>query len=174
MTWLLRSPFSGIIDGAVMLLSIRGRRTGTVYTLPVEYAQHDRDIWVMAGDHDRKAWWRNLLDESPVRVRIRGQDLEATATSYKPGTAPAVVADGLRIYLRRFPAFGRRSGAVDRHGNIDDARLLELAASTVIVRFELATATSTSPDWPSRELSHPPIVGTTTEASAAKIGSGPA
>ena len=38
-TWLLGSPFAGILDGSVLLLAVRGRRTGTQYTLPVKYAQ---------------------------------------------------------------------------------------------------------------------------------------
>ena len=45
MAWLLRSPFSGILDGSLMLITVRGRRTGIEYTLPVQYATDGQAIW---------------------------------------------------------------------------------------------------------------------------------
>jgi hypothetical protein len=43
--------------------------------------------------------------------------------------------EGLRAYLRRFPSMARRSGITGPDGTIDQGRLREFAARTVIVRI---------------------------------------
>lgn len=134
-TWLLGSPFAGILDGSVLLLAVRGRRTGTQYTLPVQYAQDGEAIWVVAGNHEHKRWWRNLLVAAPVGLRLRGRDLPATAQAFSGLTAPSLVEDGLVTYLRRFPTLGRRTGVLDRDGGIRQDRLHELAERVVVVRI---------------------------------------
>ena len=141
MTWVLRSPFSDLADGAVMLITVRGRRTGTEYTLPVQYAQNAGIIWVFPAHHERKTGWRNLASESSVTLHLRGHDLAAMAQSFSGKAAPAVVEEGLRVYLQRFDAIGRRMGAVRRDGSIDEPMLGEMAKTSVIVRIELPGTT---------------------------------
>ena len=136
MTWVLRSPFADLADAAVMLITVRGRRSGTDYTLPVQYAESDGVIWVFPAHHEGKTWWRNLADESPVALRLRGRDLAARAQAFSGGSAPAVVEEGLRVYLQRFRAFGRRSGTMTRQGAVDEQRLEEMARTSVMVRVE--------------------------------------
>lgn len=111
MTWLLRSPFSGLLDGSVMLLTVRGRRTGTEDTLPVQYAEEGGTIWVLPGHHERKRWWRNLLDESPVRLRLRGHEFDAVAQAFSGRANPSLAEDALAAYVRRFRAVGAGSGS---------------------------------------------------------------
>ena len=135
MTWLLRSPFSGLIDGSVMLITLRGRRTGTQYTLPVQYVEEGGTIWVFPGHHERKTWWRNLVGTSPVGLRFRGQDLAGTAEAFSGRDDPSVVEEGLADYVRRSPAVGRRFGVLDKGGAIDGVRLRETAKSIVMVRI---------------------------------------
>lgn len=116
-----------------MLITVRGRRSATEYTLPVQYAEADGRIWVMPGHADRKTWWRNLLTESEVKLHVRGHEVHATAQAFSGETSPSVVEEGLVAYLGRFPAVGRRSGAVRKTGEIDDSLLREMAKGTVIV-----------------------------------------
>lgn len=135
MTWLLRSPFADLVDRSVMLLTVRGRRTGNEYTFPVQYAQNDGTIWVLAGHHEGKTWWRNLASESPVRLHVCGQDLAARARSFSVADAPSVVQDGLRAYVRRFGALGRRTKILAEDGALDERRLAEVAKNSVVVRI---------------------------------------
>ena len=118
MTWLVRSPFSRLVDRSPMLITVRGRRSGAEYTLPVQYAEADGRIWVMPGHADAKSWWRNLLTESDVNLDLRGRDVHATAQAFSGESAPSVVEEGLVAYFGRFPAVGRRSGAVGKTGII--------------------------------------------------------
>lgn len=134
MTWLVRSPFSRAVDRSLMLITVRGRRSGTPYTLPVQYAEAGGAIWVLPGHADTKTWWRNLLAGSEVELHLRGQEVHATAQAFSGDTSPSVVEEGLATYFGRFPAVGRRSGVSDKAGEIDQARLTEMAKDTIIVR----------------------------------------
>ena len=77
--WLLRSSFSGLLERSLLLLDVHGRRTGRHYRLPVQYAQAGPVIWVLPAGHERKRWWRNLLQEQPVQLWLGGQQLSGRA-----------------------------------------------------------------------------------------------
>lgn len=134
MTSLLGSPFAGLLDGSVMLITVRGRRTGSAYTLPVQYARDGEAIWVLAGHSERKTWRRNLITEAPAEIRILGHDVAATGQALSGGTAPSPVEEGLGCYVHRFPAVGRRSGAL-KGRVVSEERLRELAKSNAMVRI---------------------------------------
>lgn len=92
-------------------------------------------IWVLPAGHERKTWWRNLLQERPVQLWLRGRQLSGRAWAVNRATDVRLALDGLRVYLRRFPSMARRSGITGSDGTIDQGRLRELAARTVIVRI---------------------------------------
>ena len=130
--WLLRSPFSGLLDGSLMLVTVRGRRTGAEYTIPVQYATDGKAIWVLPAHHERKTWWRNLTQERRVVLRLRGRDVTATARAFSGDADPAEVAHGLMVYAGRFPGMARRLGIAGKGDST--ARLHSLAKRMVMVR----------------------------------------
>ena len=133
---ILRSPVSGTLDASLLLLTLRGRRSGRELEFPVQYAAADGAIWVWPGHPERKNWWRNLSVEAPLRIRLRGHELEATGRAISGAVEPAQVEEGLRAYLRRFPS-AARGLALDRPGRrIDDAELREAAKRAVLVRID--------------------------------------
>jgi membrane protease YdiL (CAAX protease family) len=134
MTWLLRSPFSSLVDRSIMLITVRGRRSGVRYTLPLQYASGGDCIWVFPGHADRKTWWRNLLVGSAVELHLRGRNVQATAQAFVGETSPSVVEEGFAAYIRRFPTVARRSGVADRTGVVDEALIAEVAKGIVMVR----------------------------------------
>jgi membrane protease YdiL (CAAX protease family) len=133
--WLLRSSFSGLLERSVLLLDVRGRRSGRHYRLPVQYARAGPVIWVLPVGHERKTWWRNLLQERPVGLWLRGQQLSGRAWAVNGATDLTLALEGLRAYLRRFPSMARRLELAGPDNAIDQDRLRELAARTVIVRI---------------------------------------
>lgn len=137
-TWLLRSPFSGLLDGSLILITVRGRRTGAEHTLPVQYASDGEAIWVLPAQHEHKTWWRNLVHEASVGLRLGGHDLVARAQAFSGEDAPALVEEGLQVYVRRFPAVARRFGLAKSGGSVDQGRLRDLAKRTVMVRVSLS------------------------------------
>jgi F420H(2)-dependent quinone reductase len=68
--------------GQVLMLSHRGRRSGTSYTTPVAYARDGEDYVVAAsnGGIDREPqWWQNLQAEPRTMVEVRGRRVEVVA-----------------------------------------------------------------------------------------------
>lgn len=132
----LRSPVHGLLSGALMLLTFRGRRSGRSYTVPVQYAREGSTVIVYAGGSAEKTWWRNLAGGAEVTLRIKGHDLRGHAVAVMDDRE--AVADGLRIWLRRFPSSARRLGvARDPDGRPDPQDLARAAERIVIVRVEL-------------------------------------
>lgn len=129
---LLRSPLSRLVDGGLMLLTVTGRRTGRTFTFPVQYVADGRALWVYAGGGDAKIWWRNLVGGADVEVLLRRRVYPATAIALTQAEAPELVEEGLRRYVDRFPATGRRLGI----GSGDRLVFEQTAANTVIVRIE--------------------------------------
>jgi membrane protease YdiL (CAAX protease family) len=107
---LLRSPLAGAVDSSLLLLSVRGRRSGRAITLPVQYAAGDDAIWVWPAHPEAKTWWRNLTLAAPVRLRLLGQDLDAAAQALEGDQQPAEVERGLRAWAARFPRAAASSG----------------------------------------------------------------
>jgi deazaflavin-dependent oxidoreductase (nitroreductase family) len=129
---LLRSPLSRLVDGGLMLLTVTGRRTGRTYSFPVQYVEDGRVLWVCAGHGDAKTWWRNLVGGADVEVRLRRRVYPATAIALTQADASELAEQGLRLYVDRFPATGRRLGIVSG----DRSAFGQMAARTVMVRIE--------------------------------------
>lgn len=123
---LLRSPLHRLLSGSLMLLTVRGRRSGEPHTFPVQYAREGDVVYVYPGEHERKVWWRNLVEPAPVRLRIAGTELKGVGRALRAGEDPEAVAAGSAAYLRRFP---RLANAVD---------------GELIVRIELSAAVAAS------------------------------
>jgi len=85
---LLRSPLHRLLSGGLMLISVTGRRSGRTYTTPVQYVRANEDLYVIT--RRGRGWWRNVGRETPVRLRLAGRTLDATA-SIVPGEEMAGV-----------------------------------------------------------------------------------
>ncbi len=67
----------------LLLLTVPGRRTGAVYTVPVVYFDYDGKHLVvgtgMGGSKQTPQWFRNLTAGGAARIRIRDQDHDVDA-----------------------------------------------------------------------------------------------
>jgi hypothetical protein len=82
---LLRSQLHPLVSRRLALITVTGRRTGREHTLPVAYQESAGSLTIPVMWPERKLWWRNLRDEAPVRLRLRGAD--------RTGRAHAVLDD---------------------------------------------------------------------------------
>jgi len=103
---LLRSPAHRLLSGSLVLIRVRGRRTGTLRTFPVMYAREGDSLWVVCGEADRKSWWRNLQEPAPVGLRLRGKEYRARGRAILGRREPAIATGGLAAWVRRFPKAG--------------------------------------------------------------------
>lgn len=80
---LLNSPLHFLASGKVMLITFTGRKTGQLYTTPVEYRQDGNVLYVFT--HKDHVWWKNFQDGALVTLRLRGYDVKAVATIPRVG-----------------------------------------------------------------------------------------
>ncbi|MBK9125455.1 MAG: hypothetical protein IPM16_20350 [Chloroflexi bacterium] len=76
---ILRSPLHGLLSNRLVLLTIRGRKSGELYTFPVEYKQDLGHIVIIT--HAERVWWRNLEGGADLTVHLRGEDIHAVGTA---------------------------------------------------------------------------------------------
>ena len=97
-TVVLRSPLHRLLSGSLLLVSFRGRRSGQEHSRPVMFAGDERGLIIFVGHAEQKVWWRNLTERAPVRVRLRGLELEGYGEVVKQDAALT------GRYLARFPS----------------------------------------------------------------------
>lgn len=69
---LLNSAFGLLIGGRLCALRYHSRHGGEPVEFPVQYARDGDRLLVVAGQADRKSWWRHFLATAPVEVRLPG------------------------------------------------------------------------------------------------------
>ena len=75
----LPSPMHRLLSGTAVLLRYRGRKSGQLYTIPVQYARTDGELLLFVMGTARKQWWRKLRARPEVDVLLRGVWRRATA-----------------------------------------------------------------------------------------------
>jgi len=138
---ILRSPIHGMLSRRVMLLTVRGRRTGTWYTVPVGYVRQDGALDVLVGNRQAKAWWRNLEGGAPVELVLRGRAVPARAEALTFERD----ARSFTFALRNYVAKNRRGARAVGIRDVEDLAGLRSAASNVaMVKVRLTAPTSDS------------------------------
>jgi len=102
MLWLLRSPLHPLLSGSTMSITYTGRKSGMVYTLPVNYVRVG-DV-LLTTSLSKRTWWRNLRGGAAVNLRLRGKELPARAEVFEDLTS---VVQGLAEIVRAKPAWAR-------------------------------------------------------------------
>jgi deazaflavin-dependent oxidoreductase (nitroreductase family) len=75
------------IGGAMVLLRIRGRKSGVVRETPLNYLVAEGSIWVLAGFGPQSEWYRNLVADRRVEAVLPGRLVVGAATEVR---SPAV------------------------------------------------------------------------------------
>lgn len=91
MIWLLRSPLHALVSGRIMLISVKGRKSGRVYLTPVDYGRDGGAV--LAVSSAKYAWWKNLSAGGTADLLVAGRPLSGPA---EVSQDPAVVLATLR------------------------------------------------------------------------------
>lgn len=136
--------FATPIGGYVLLLRVRGRRSGRMIDVPLSYYVAEGAPWVCAGFGPATQWYRNIRVEPRVEVILPGRTFAATAEEVLD---PAVRA-------RIMPALVRAVGLPGALGGVDplhdsDERILEAYAWVPLIRLRpIGDPIVASPDDP--------------------------
>jgi deazaflavin-dependent oxidoreductase (nitroreductase family) len=106
MRFLYRSGLGPVVGRLVLLLTTKGRKSGLPRTTPLQYEELDGAIYVGSARGVKADWFRNILANPCVKVRVGSLEFDATA---EPVTDPCRIADFLELRLRRHP---RMVGAI--------------------------------------------------------------
>jgi deazaflavin-dependent oxidoreductase (nitroreductase family) len=136
---ILNSPLHSMLSGRLILVKYTGRKSGKEHSLPVQYAKSHDELVLVAGYHQHKKWWRNLLQQSIVKVCYRGKWFEASAKAFDGDVE--VIAPPLLDYVKRFRASARIRGlTLDSSGGIENPeKLSEEAKKVVMVKIGVVT-----------------------------------
>jgi deazaflavin-dependent oxidoreductase (nitroreductase family) len=139
---LLGSPLHGLLSRDVLLLGYRGRKSGKDFTLPLSYAGGDDRLYLCTRP-GVAAWWHNLRGGAAVQLRLRGRDLDATASVLDPASPEAL--EGLRRFVTRNPRTGEMLYAVGRDvaGKPREEDLKREVVRSVVVRLDVAPSAGT-------------------------------
>jgi len=84
----------------VMLLTTTGRKSGMERVTPLQYEEIEGAIYVASARGVKADWYRNILANPHVTVRVKGRQFAGQAL---PTTDPKRIADFLEIRLQRHP-----------------------------------------------------------------------
>jgi deazaflavin-dependent oxidoreductase (nitroreductase family) len=120
-----------------MLLSFTGRKTGRSYVTPVSYVREGSSLLVPGGG----AWWKNLGNGRPARVRLRGV---WTTVTPELVSEPVALAEIMRRMLAANSAIAMFTGIKPGpHGRPDaDALERERQRGFIVVRLQLVETSS--------------------------------
>jgi deazaflavin-dependent oxidoreductase (nitroreductase family) len=79
MAWLLRSPLHFFVSNAILLLSVTGRKSGAIYTTPVQYRRVGDTVYTFT--NQTRTWWKNLRGGAPVTMIVKGKRVQGTANA---------------------------------------------------------------------------------------------
>jgi deazaflavin-dependent oxidoreductase (nitroreductase family) len=95
-----------LVGRLVLLLTTTGRKSGLPRTTPLQYEEVDGAIYVASARGVKADWFRNLLANPCVGVRLKSRRFTALA---EPVTDPQRIADFLELRLASHP---RMVGAI--------------------------------------------------------------
>ncbi len=133
MSWVLRSPFHGMLSNGMMLITVTGRKTGKKYTTPVGFFREGDELWILTS-RDR-TWWRNLRDGAEVDLLLKREPVTAFAEPELDGKS---VEARLCNYAKRIPMAAKQLGIRMENGvaNVED--IARVAKERLFVKVKLA------------------------------------
>jgi deazaflavin-dependent oxidoreductase (nitroreductase family) len=130
---ILSSPLHSTMSKNTLLIHFTGRKSGKLYTTPVNYTQEGGSIHITS-QRDR-VWWRNLIRNSSVSLTLCGELVNGNATIHE--SQEAVVA-GLERFLRPAPQLARYYQIkVAEDGSLDRDDLVRSAQGKVVIEISL-------------------------------------
>ena len=132
MSWVLRSPFHGMLSNGMMLITITGRKTGKKYTTPVGYYREGNSLWVITS-RDR-TWWKNLCGGADVGLLLKRKQVSGFAELELDESA---VQARLSDYVKHIPQAAKPMGIRVQNGQANAEDVARVAQDRLFVKVKL-------------------------------------
>jgi deazaflavin-dependent oxidoreductase (nitroreductase family) len=132
MSWVLRSPFHGILSNGTMLITVTGCKTGKTYTTPVGYYEEGGYLWILTS-RDR-SWWRNLRGGADVKLLLKRKPVNGFAETEMDDKA---VQSHLQYYLKHIPQAAKPMGIRVDNGVANAEDVVRTSKDRLFVRIKL-------------------------------------
>jgi deazaflavin-dependent oxidoreductase (nitroreductase family) len=132
MSWVLRSPFHGLLSNGMMLITVKGRKTGRSYTTPVGYFPDGGTLWVLTS-RDR-TWWRNLQGGAEVVLLLKRKRVSGLAETELD---PKAVEMRMFDYVKFVPQAARPMGIRIEDGKPNAEDVARTAKDRLFVKIKL-------------------------------------
>lgn len=127
-----RGPRPTRLGGSILVLRTRGRRTGQIRDVPLNYAPAgDGALWIAAGFGNRTGWLHNLRAEPLVRLNLGGAWSDAHAAEVSD---PTEWLAAIRALLRHAGFMGYIYGF--NPDSVSDRRLRRACRGLTVFRVE--------------------------------------
>ena len=143
---ILRSRLHGMLSRTLMLVTVRGRKTGLLHTFPAGYLKEDDALYVLVGEYEKKTWWKNLEGGAPMWLTLRGRTVEAKGEVLRWESDADALLRALTRYVARFPRSGRALGIKSGADGPDPQSIRAAAQVVVMVRARLMPIETGTPD----------------------------
>ena len=132
MSWMLRSPFHGVLSNGMMLLTVTGRKTGRKITFPVGYYEENGYLWVITS-RDR-TWWKNLQGGAEVGLLLKRKPVTALA---EPDLDEKAVEARMYDYVRHVPQAAKPLGIRIENGTANAEDIARTAKDRLFVKIKV-------------------------------------
>jgi deazaflavin-dependent oxidoreductase (nitroreductase family) len=132
MSWVLRSPFHGMLSNNTMLITAAGRKTGKLYTTPVNYYEEGGYLWVIT-NRDRN-WWRNVQGGADVKLLLKRKPVGGFAETEMDEKA---VESHMCNYVKHIPQAAKPMGIRVENGAANAEVVSRVAKDRLFVRIKL-------------------------------------
>lgn len=128
---IVRSPLHPLLGSSFAVITVKGTKTGRLYSTPINVAPQDEGYTVVSLRN--RTWWRNLRRGQIARLRLAGRTLPVTATIFED---PTQVVEELACYFQKYPAYAKYFGVKrSDDGQPSNVDLQTAAQDRVIVQL---------------------------------------
>ncbi len=132
MSWVLRSPFHGMLSNGTMLITVTGRKTGRQITTPVDYYEDSGYLWILTSRE--RTWWRNLRGGANVKLLLKRKPVNGIAETEFDGKAVEV---HIYDYIKHIPKAAKPMG-IHMENKIPNAEdVARIAKDRLFVRIRV-------------------------------------
>lgn len=99
----LRSPLHRMMSRAMCVVEYRGRVSGRMYRLPVQYVRDFYAVEILVGRAEQKRWWRNFRSEGEAELLLARRSVPMRAIAVVGAEQPEAAEAMAARYRARFP-----------------------------------------------------------------------